>query len=112
MNVGWSLTKNGETVTLADAIEGTLTNDGGNIRFKDKGVYIITGSLTDETGRIFEVSQIITIYPVGSIGFYMPEITHTDKTVHVETRFENLGDVAIQWSLTKDGKPVTLADVI
>ena len=112
MNVGWNLTKNGEEVILADAVEGMLTNDGGNIRFKDKGVYMLTGSLTDETGRIFEVSQTITIYPVGSIGFYMPEITHTDKTVYVETRFENLGDAAIQWSLTKDGKAVTLADVI
>lgn len=112
LNVGWSLTKNGEAVILADAVEGTLTNDGGNIRFKDKGVYMLTGTLTDETGRTFEASQTITIYPVGSIGFYAPEITHTDKTVHVETRFESLGDAAIQWSLTKDGKAVALADAV
>ena len=112
MNVSWSLTKNGEAVNLAYAVEGTLTSNGGNIRFKDKGVYMLTGTLTDETGRIFEASQTITIYPVGSIGFYMPEITHTDKTVQVETRFENLGDAAIQWSLTKDGKAVALADTV
>jgi hypothetical protein len=112
LNVGWSLTKNGETVAIGDELEGMLTNDGGKIRFKDKGVYMLTGTLTDDTGRTFEASQTITVYPVGSIGFYMPEITHTDKTLHVETRFENLGDAEIQWSLTRDGEAVAFADVV
>ena len=53
---------------------------------------MLTGSITDETGRTFEASQTITIYPVGSIGIYLPEITHTDTAVRVESRFENLGD--------------------
>lgn len=112
LNIDWSLTKNGEAAVLGDELEGTLTNDGGKIRFKDKGVYMLTGTLTDVTGRTFEASKTITVYPVGSIGFYAPEITHTDKTVHVETRFENLGDAAIQWSLTKDGKAAALADAV
>jgi large repetitive protein len=112
LNIDWSLTKNGEAAVLGDELEGTLTNDGGKIRFKDKGVYMLTGTLADVTGRTFEASKTITVYPVGSIGFYTPEITHTDKTVHVETRFENLGDAAIQWSLTKDGKAAALADAV
>ena len=112
LTVTWNLTKNGDTAVLADELEGSLTNDGGKIRFKDKGVYMLTGSITDETGRIFEASETITIYPVGSIGFYVPEITHTDKAVRVESRFDNLGDAAIQWSLTKDGEAVTLTDAV
>jgi hypothetical protein len=112
LSVNWSLTKNGETLTIADAADGTLTNDGGTIRFKDKGVYMLTGMLTDETGRTFEASDTVTVYPVGSIGFYAPEITHTDKTVHVEASFENLGDATIQWSLTRDGKDVALAEAV
>ncbi|HAP5500116.1 TPA: S-layer homology domain-containing protein [Enterococcus faecalis] len=112
LTVTWSLTKNGETAVLADELEGSLTNDGGKIRLKDKGVFMLTGAITDETGRTFEASQTITIYPVGSIGFYVPEITHTDKTVKVETRFENLGDATIQWSLTRDSKAVTLTDAV
>ncbi|AGA69190.1 putative S-layer protein [Desulfitobacterium dichloroeliminans LMG P-21439] len=112
LTVTWNLTKNGETAVLADELEGSLTNDGGKICFKDKGVYMLTGSITDETGRIFETSKTITIYPVGSIGFYLPEITHTDKAVRVESRFENLGEAAIQWSLTKDGEAVTLTDAV
>jgi len=110
LSVTWNLAKNGEAAVLADEAEGSLTDEGGTIRFKDNGVYMLTGTLTDETGRAFEASKTITVYPVGSIGFYVPEITHTDKTVHVETRFENLGSAAIKWSLMKDGKDVALTD--
>jgi hypothetical protein len=112
LTVDWSLTKNGEAAVLADELEGVLTNDGGKIRFKDKGVYMLTGTLTDETGRIFETFGTITIYPVGSIGFYVPEITHTDTIVRVESRFENLGDTEIQWSLTKDREDIALTDAV
>ncbi|MDD3230665.1 MAG: S-layer homology domain-containing protein [Oscillospiraceae bacterium] len=112
LTVDWSLIKNGEAAALTDAVEGTLDNQGGKIRFLDKGVYTLTGTLTDETGRTFEASQTVTAYPVGSIGFYAPEITHTDKTIQVETSFENLGDAAIQWSLTKDGEAIALSDAV
>lgn len=112
LTVAWSLTKNGEAAVLADELEGALTNGGGKIRFKDKGVYMLTGLITDETGRTFEASQTITIYPVGSIGIYLPEITHTDTAVRVESRFENLGDAEIRWSLTKDGKDIALSDAV
>ncbi|MGI2336907.1 MAG: S-layer homology domain-containing protein [Dehalogenimonas sp.] len=112
LSVNWNLAKNGEAAVLADEAEGSLTDEGGTIRFKDKGVYMLTGTLTDETGRAFEASKTITVYPVGSIGFYVPEITHTDKTVHVETCFENLGSAAIKWSLMKDGKDVALTDAV
>lgn len=112
MNVDWILLKNGEAVELSNELEGKLTNEGGNIRFKDKGVYMLIGKLIDETNRTFEVSHSITIYPIGSVGFYAPEITHTDKTIHVETRFENLGDASIQWSLSKDGETVEVKNAI
>ncbi|MEA5022209.1 S-layer family protein [Desulfitobacterium sp. LBE] len=112
LTVNWSLTKNGEAAELADELEGTLTNEGGRIRFRDKGVYMLAGSVTDQTGRTFAASQTIAIYPVGSVGFYLPEITHTDTPVQVESRFENLGDASIQWSLTRDGAAVSLADAV
>ena len=112
LNVEWSLQKNGEAAELIAELEGKLTNEGGNIRFKDKGVYMLTGRLVDETGRTFESSKTITIYPVGSVGFYAPEITHTDNTVHVETRFEHLGDAVIEWSLLKDGEIVEIENMV
>ncbi|MFZ5944311.1 MAG: S-layer homology domain-containing protein [Bacillota bacterium] len=112
LTINWSLTKNGEAAAPTDELEGSLTNGGGNIRFKDRGVYMLTGTLTDEIGRTFEATDTVTVYPVGSIGFYVPEITHTDKTVHVETKFENLGDASIQWSLTRNGEAGALAEAV
>lgn len=112
MPVVWSLMKNGEAAEIAEELEGSLTNAGGKVRFKDKGVYRLTGTLTDETGRTFEASQAVTIYPVGSVGFYLPEITHTDKCVQVQASFQNLGTAEIQWSLTRNGEAVTLSDYV
>lgn len=110
--VTWNLTKNGEAAVLSDELDGTLTNDGGKIRFKDKGVYMLTGTITDETGRIFEASQTVTIYPVGSVGFYLPEITYTDTNVLVKATFQNLGSAEVKWSLTKDGEAVAITDCV
>jgi len=112
LSIAWSLTKNGEAAILSDELEGALTDTGGSIRFKDKGVYMLTGTLTDKTGRTFEASQTVTVYPVGSVGFYLPEIAHTDTSVLVKATFQNLGTAEIQWSLIKDGEAVSVADYI
>lgn len=112
LSVAWSLTKNGDAAVLSDELEGSLTDAGGKIRFKDRGVYMLTGMLTDETGRTFEASQTVTVYPVGSVGFYLPEIAHTDTSVLVKATFQNLGTAQVQWSLTRNGETVPVADYI
>ncbi len=103
----YTLTRNGEAVEISDFIEGNP--DSGNIRFKDKGVYTLTASITDFTDRVFSDTADITVYPVGSAGFYLPEIFHTDKTVAVEAVFGEIGSHTAKWSLTRDGKEVSLA---
>jgi hypothetical protein len=112
LSVAWSLTKNGDAAVLSDELEGFLTDAGGKIRFKDRGVYMLNGTLTDETGRTFEASQTVTVYPVGSVGFYLPEIAHTDTSVLVKATFQNLGTAQVQWSLTRNGETVPVADYI
>lgn len=84
LTAGWSLTRNGEAVTVSDYLEGELTNKGGTIRFKEKGVYALIATVTDDTGRSFKTTVTITVYPVGAAGFYLPEIAHTDTFVTVE----------------------------
>ena len=108
----WSLTRNGDAVTPGDYIDGALTNKGGSIRFKEKGVYTLTATVTDATGRAFETSSGVTVYPVGAAGFYLPEITHTDQTVAVETTFKNIGTATAVWSLTRNGEAVSLGDYV
>jgi hypothetical protein len=110
--VVWSLAKNGEPTEISEELDGSLTDAGGKIRFKDKGVYRLTGTLTDATGRTFEASQIATVYPVGSVGFYLPEITHTDTQVQVQATFQNLGTAEIKWSLTRNGEEISFSDCV
>jgi hypothetical protein len=112
LTADWSLTRNGEAVSIREYVEGELSNSGGTIRFKEKGVYALTARVTDITGRVFETTATTTVYPVGSAGFYLPEITHTDTFVAVEATFQNIDTATAVWTLTKDGKPVALSDAI
>ncbi|OLN30074.1 EF hand domain/PKD domain protein [Desulfosporosinus metallidurans] len=108
----WSLTKNGEAVAISDAIDGSLTNAVGKIRFKQKGVYLLTAKVTDKSGRAFETKATTTVYPVGAAGFYLPEITHTDTAVTVEATFQNIDTAIAVWSLTKEDKETAIDDYI
>lgn len=108
LTLTYALTRSGEPADIAVFIEGTLSD--GSIRFKEKGVYVLTASVTDATGRVFAGTADITVYPVGSAGFYLPEIFHTDKTVMVEAVFGEIGSHTAKWSLLHDGKEVFLTD--
>jgi len=108
LELTYTLTKNGEPVEIGTAIEGEFAD--GAVRFTEKGVYALIASLTDATGRVFSDTVSITVYPVGSAGFYLPEIFHTDKTVTVEAVFGEIGSHTAKWSLKCDGKEVALSD--
>lgn len=112
MTLNWSLMKDGESVDIESFIEGELDLGENNIRFKEKGVYRLTATLTDQTGRIFSDTAEIIAYPVGSIGFYLPSILHTDDTVKVEATLDEIGNHTAMWSLKKDGKDVQLSEFI
>lgn len=106
--LSYTLIRNGEPAETGAFIEGTLSD--GSIRFEEKGVYVLTASVIDATGRVFAGTANITVYPVGSAGFYLPEIFHTDKTVMVEAVFGEIGSHTAKWSLLHDGKEVSLTD--
>jgi hypothetical protein len=108
LTLAYALTRNGESADIGTWIEGDP--DHGSIRFKEKGVYVLTASVTDATGRVFAGSAGITVYPVGSAGFYLPEVFHTDKVVVVEAVFGEIGSHTAKWSLLHDGKEVSLTD--
>ena len=109
LELTYTLTKSGNPVEIGTAIEGYFAD--GAVRFTEKGVYALTASLTDATGRVFADSVSITVYPMGSAGFYLPEILHTDKTVTVKAVFGEIGSHTANWSLKRDGKEVPLSDV-
>lgn len=112
MELTWSLTRNGEEVSVSEFIEGELLLEDSTIGFKEKGVYNLTLLATDKTGRTFTDKVSIMVYPVGSAGFYLPEIFHTDDSIKVEAGFGEIGNHTAEWSLSKDGKEVEVLDFI
>ena len=57
--IEWSLTVDGQPVSLAAGITGTLDNAGGNVKFLQTGTNILTASVTDGLGRDFTYEQTI-----------------------------------------------------
>lgn len=106
----WTVIKDGKIVKPTAVIEGTLNNDGGSIRFTQKGIYTLKATLTDATGRMYSHEATTVVYPVAETGFYLPTMTHTDTTVEVKTSFKETQDLHAVWSLTKDGKTISLTD--
>lgn len=106
--LSYTLTRNGALAEISAFIEGALSDR--SLRFKEKGVYTLTASITDDTGRVFADTANITVYPVGSAGFYLPEIFHTDNTVTAEAVFGEIGSHTAKWTLLRDGKEVSLTD--
>ncbi|MCT4563557.1 MAG: S-layer homology domain-containing protein [Maledivibacter sp.] len=97
----WSLTRNGENVTLSDYIGGELTSEGGVIRFKDKGAYSLTSTITDNTNRRFENTASIVIYPVPKVLFDLLNNAHTDTPITISTITEHMENLTVEW-MVKD----------
>ncbi|MEG0944866.1 MAG: S-layer homology domain-containing protein, partial [Angelakisella sp.] len=112
LNIIWSVTKDGKAATLSDCTEGKLTNDGGTVRFKEKGSYMLTATITDKAGRVFTAKAEITIYPVAAFSFTLPPTTHTDKAVNIVVKSAELQDMTAEWTVIYNGKVVKPAAVI
>ncbi|MCG8540147.1 MAG: S-layer homology domain-containing protein [Clostridia bacterium] len=111
-NVVWSLEKDGQVANISKYIGGSLNNNGGELRFKEKGNYTLKTKVTDETGREFEFADSVKVYTVIKVSFTLPETAHTDSNVNVVTTLQNLGSNNILWTLQKDGKPVDISTYI
>lgn len=94
-------------------IDGELTNNGGDIRFKSVGTYEIEARITDETGRVFKFKSDnkIEIYPVLSFQFSLPETAYTDVNVEITTS-EDAGILPLEWSLARNGQNIKLDESI
>jgi hypothetical protein len=110
MTAEWTVLYNGEIIPLTSVLEGKLTNEGSTIRFKQKGAYTLKATLIDDLGREYSHEASTMVYPIVETGFYIPPQTHTDTTIEVKTSFQETVGLTAEWSLTKDGKPITLVD--
>lgn len=112
----WSLTKETEAevqahVDIAQAINGSLSQSGGKISFKDSGKYTLTAIAVSYNGRETKYSKGIMVYPVINPEFILPEFTYTNETVDI-TADPELEGLDIVWTATKDGNEEALDSII
>lgn len=93
-------------------LDGELKAEGGVIKIKPIGSYPFSATALNSRGRAIVCEQTISIYPVVSAKFNLPETAHTDTTVAVDLVTENLGDNSLKWTIKKDGKQTELGTVI
>ena len=92
--IAWSLTVDGQPVSLPAGINGTLDNAGGSVKFNQTGTNGLTASVTDGLGRAFTYEQTIKVYPVLSLGLTADAATHTDEQIHVTLKKDTALPVA------------------
>ena len=101
--IAWSLTVDGQTVSLLVGINGTLDNAGGNVKFLQTGTNVLTASVTDGLGRDFTYEQTIEVYPVLSLKLTADAATHTDEQISVTLEKDTALPVA--WKITPSNDP-------
>lgn len=107
----WTGTLNGEEINPGGYLCGEYA-DMGQLSITAPGTYTLTATITDETGRVYTSSDTMTCYPVGSVGFFLPTVFHTDDTVLVEATITELADNELEWTLKRNGEAVPLDEVM
>lgn len=114
LDIDWKISKDGgEFKEITELADGTIQTEGGSIRFKDKGEYIMKASVTDSFGRVFEYSsEAVKVYSVPEVDFSsdsgaeypLPKYGYKDKNITVIPIVKDMGSLKIQWYISKDGK--------
>ena len=101
--VEWSLTVDGQPVSLSAGIKGSLDNEGGSVKFLQTGTNVLTASVTDGLGRSFTYEQTIEVYPVLHLTLTADAATHTDEQISVT--LEKDTSLPVTWKITPSNDP-------
>lgn len=111
--VEWKLLKDGVQVDMDTYATASLTQNGGEITFKEPGDYELVGVAKNRRGVETTASKKISVYPNAEMRLSLPDTTHTDRTAPFELTVDKIGKTDIEWTITdSDGKEIALADVI
>lgn len=103
-NVAWSISKDGASVSLVEAVSGTLTDNGGMVTFRNEGKYVLTGKTA--SGKTHTDS--IQVYPLLRFPFTLPATTYRNTEFAVTMGECYLNGQALAWSMEKAGRAVEL----
>ena len=96
--VEWSLTVDGQPVSLSAAIKGSLDNEGGSVKFTQTGTNVLTASVTDGLGRAITDEQKIEVYTVLHLKLTADAATHADDQISVT--LEKDTSLHVPWCVT------------
>lgn len=108
--LNWHIYRDGNEVSWADTVTGTLSNTGGSIQIKDKGKYTLKATAFDETSREFSGKADIEVLPVVEISLQVPKAAHTDTSALITAETKEMGELSVVWSVSKDGQEAVLSD--
>jgi hypothetical protein len=102
-NIDWYITdETGQKQHYTEFTNGELSKNGGTIKFKTDGKYIISANLTDETNRVFTIEKAITIFPIPIINITANEKVMIDEHVPINIVLNHIGDKEIKWFISKN----------
>lgn len=99
-DVTWSLTKDGAPASYV----GSLSGNSGTIRIPQEGAYLLTASVQDDLGRIYEASTPIMIHSVVTLNLApsQTQIYAGQSAAFVLTGTNNEG-CTYTWNVKRDG---------
>ena len=113
--VEWRVTLDGEEAP-AGSWSGSLGDGGGSFVAEEAGRFGITASYTDESGRAFSSSAVLTAYAEGAATVLAPACSHTDEEFDAAASLA--GQPALlkpRWTVERDGRELSgteLADAM
>lgn len=82
---------------------GILSKSGGSLTFQSKGQYELTLTMTDQTGRAYVRSRMLTVYPVPQLQVILPALGYSGEPVSIAASGTELENLNISWLLSMDG---------
>lgn len=103
--ISWSLSVDGASVPLASGVDGSLTNDGGSVKFTQAGTNVLTATVVDELGRTFTYDQTIEVYPILTLDLTATAAVHTDE--YIDVTLDSNTSLPVTWKVTPSNDPST-----
>lgn len=104
--IEWLITKDGTPVEFDNFVEGVFNDQGGKIRFTEKGEYKVTAKMMDALGRTFSHNSTVSVYPISNIEFTLPQTIHIGTDITISTKDSELHNMDILWEIKKDDETV------
>ena len=103
-NIAWTITRDGASITLAEAYSGTLTDNGGMVTFRAEGKYVLTGKTASGKAH----TDSVLVYPLLRFPFTMPATTYRNTEFAVQMGECYLNGQTLAWSMERAGAAVDI----